>query len=498
MAGGKTFELHSIRLVGNETLSTATLLPLVSSKIGQQVSLNDLNDMAARIAQAYHERGYALAQVVVPPQDVTSGDVTLTVLEGKIGRVHLNVAPDTPVRESLLRARLAAIQPGKPLLQRDLERTMLLLSDVPGVRVTSALEAGSVPGTVDLTVNVEPAKRWEFGVSLDDYGAPQAGQWRLGMVGRLNSPFGIGDNLDVNLLWAERSDTVYGRIGYDAPVDSNGTRVGIAYSHLYYYLGQDFASLNAQGNADVVTGSVSYPLIRSRSQNLLLRGAIEYRSLTDNVGVAGFTNPQKLTLGSVGLSYESRDSFLGGGFNSAELELAVGHLNIDNAEALALDQAPDGRHTEGTSVRMTMLANRLNAITEKWSVFFGVSGQWANENLDSSSRIALGGPHAVRAYSPDEAVVDEGLIATASIRYAVISAVTVSAFFDIGVGRYNARSIPGQGANTVTRSGAGLAVYWTGPAGITLDASLAWRTTRADTTGDDKVPRLYVQLSKAF
>ncbi|WP_087043440.1 ShlB/FhaC/HecB family hemolysin secretion/activation protein [Caballeronia ptereochthonis] len=495
---GKKFVLKSIRLAGNETLPSDMLVALVSDRIGQEVSINDLNAMAARIAQAYRDRGYPLAQVVIPPQDVTNGDVTFTVLEGKIGRVRLTIAPGAPIKESLVRARLAAIEPGKPLRQGELERTMLLLSDLPGIRVSSALESGSAPGTVDLDVNIESARRWDFALAADNYGAAPAGRWRLGAVGRLASPFGIGDNLDMNLLVAERADTVYGRIGYDAPVDASGTRVGIAYSHLYYYLGQNFSSLQAHGDADVVTASVSHPLIRSRSQNLLLRGALEYRSLTDKIDTVSFDNPQKLYVASVGLSYESRDSFLGGGFNSADIQLAFAHLNIDSALAQAIDQGPTGRNTQGNSIRMTMQANRLNAITPKTSFFLGVSGQWANQNLDSSSRITLGGPRAVRAYSPSEAVVDEGLIATASFRYAVIPTLTLSAFFDIGVGRYNARSIPGQGANTVTRSGPGLGLFWSAPYGITVDASVAWRTTRADTTGDDKVPRVYVQVSKSF
>ncbi|WP_087087027.1 ShlB/FhaC/HecB family hemolysin secretion/activation protein [Caballeronia catudaia] len=495
---GKKFVLRSIHLAGNETLPADMLLPLVSDKIGQEVSINDLNAMSARIAQAYRERGFPLAQVVIPPQDVTGGDVTFTVLEGKIGRVRLTMAPGAPIRESMVRARLAAIEPGKPLRQSELERTMLLLSDLPGIRVTSALETGGTPGTVDLSVTVEPVRRWNFAVSADDYGAAPAGRWRLGAVGRLASPFGIGDNLDINLLAAERADTVYGRIGYDAPVDASGTRVGIAYSHLYYYLGQQFSALEAHGDADVVTASVSHPLIRSRSQNLLLRGALEYRSLTDKIDAVSFDNPQKLYVASVGLSYESRDSFLGGGFNSADVQLAFAHLNIDSAIAEAIDQGPFGRHTQGNSVRLTMQANRLNAITRNTSFFMGVSGQWANQNLDSSSRITLGGPRAVRAYSPSESVVDEGLIATAQLRYTVIPSLTLSTFFDFGVGRYNARSIPGQGANTVTRSGAGIGAFWTGPYGITVDASVAWRTTGPDTTGDDKVPRVYVQVSKSF
>jgi hemolysin activation/secretion protein len=50
----------------------------------------------------------------------------------------------------------------------------------------------------------------------------------------------------------------------------------------------------------------------------------------------------------------------------------------------------------------------------------------------------------------------------------------------------------------VTRSGPGLGLFWNGPYGISVDASMAWRTTRADTTGDDKLPRVYVQVSKSF
>ncbi|MDR5740967.1 MULTISPECIES: ShlB/FhaC/HecB family hemolysin secretion/activation protein [unclassified Caballeronia] len=495
---GTKFTLKGVRFAGNEVLGSDVLLPLVADRIGQEVSIGDLDAMAARIAQAYRDRGYPLAQVVIPPQDVTSGELTFTVLEGKIGRVRLTVAPGAPIREPMVRARLSAIEPGKPLRQAELERTMLLLSDLPGIRVNSALETGSAPGTVDLNVTVEPVRRWNFAVAVDDYGAAPAGRWRLGAVGRLASPFGIGDNLDINLLAAERADTVYGRIGYDAPINAYGTRAGIAYSHLYYYLGKNFSALDAHGDADVVTASISHPLIRSRSQNLLLRGALEYRSLTDKIGSVSFENPQKLYVASVGLSYESRDSFLGGGFNSADVQLSFAHLNIDSALARQIDQGPFGRHAQGNSVRLTMQANRLNAITPKTSFFVGMSGQWANQNLDSSSRITLGGPRAVRAYSPSEAVVDEGLIGTAQLRYAVIPSLTLSAFFDIGVGRYNARAIPGQGANTVTRSGAGIGAFWNGPYGITVDGSIAWRTTGPDTTGDDKLPRVYVQISKSF
>ncbi|MGA9918176.1 MAG: ShlB/FhaC/HecB family hemolysin secretion/activation protein [Paraburkholderia sp.] len=497
-AGGPTFVLKNIVLKGNDTIPTDQLLAPVRDQIGKTLGFSDIEGIAARITRVYRERGYVLAQVVIPPQDVSNGNLELSVLEGRVGHVRLNVAAGTPVREALLRQRVAAIPVGAPLQQRELERTMLLLSDLPGIQVSSAIEAGSEPGTVDLTINVAPAKRWSFATSVDNYGASSSGTWRLGAIARLNSPFMIGDNLDLRLLGSERLDTAYGRVGYEAPVDSDGTRVGVAVARLNYALGKEFSSLDAQGEATVVDLTVTHPLVRTRNQNLLGRVNLEYRDLIDNIGVVSEHSHKSMIEGSVGLSYESRDSLFGGGFNSADLAVLVGSLSFKSEADRELDESALGRNTNGTEMRMTFFANRLNALTDKASVFVGVSGQYAATTLDNSSRFLLGGPHAVRAYSPSEALVDEGFVATLEGRYAVTPSLTLLSFFDFGSGRYNANSRPAEGANTITRSGVGIGGFWAGPAGLSLQGTIAWRTTGPDTTNNDRVPRFYVQLSKAF
>lgn len=498
VANGPTFVLKTITLKGNDTIASDQLLAPVRNRLGTEVSFADLQAIAAAIASVYRERGYALAQVVIPPQDVSAGNVEMSVLEGRIGHVRLNVAAGTPIRESLLRERVALIPVGAPLQEHELERTMLLLSDLPGIQVSSSIEAGSEPGTVDLTINVAPAKRWTFAVNVDNYGASSAGTWRLGAIGRLNSPFGIGDNLDVRLLASERLDTAFGSVGYEAPVNPYGTRVGVTVSRLNYALGKEFSSLDAQGEATTVDLTVTHPLLRTRNQNLLLRTNIEYRDLIDNIGTVSEHNHRSLVEGSVGASYESRDGLLGGGFNSADVALLVGSLDFRSESSLQLDTSSFGRNTQGTEVRTTFFANRLNAVTDRLSIFAGVAGQWAATTLDDSSRFLLGGPHAVRAYSPSEALVDEGFVATLEGRFAINSKVTVFGFFDFGSGRYNANPRPDEGSNTITRSGVGVGAFWSAPAGISLQGTVAWRTTSSDTTGNDHVPYLYVQMSKAF
>ncbi|MPW16829.1 ShlB/FhaC/HecB family hemolysin secretion/activation protein [Paraburkholderia sp. CNPSo 3157] len=497
-APGPTFTLKGITFKGNDTIPSDELLAPVRDQIGRQIGFADLEAIAAKVTQVYRARGYLLAQVVIPQQDVSAGTVEFTVLEGRVGHVRLDIAAGTPVRESLIRERVAQIPVGKPLQQHDIERTMLLLSDLPGIQVTSAIETGEEPGTVDLSISVAPAKRWTFAVDVDNYGAPESGTWRLGALARLNSPFMIGDNLDLRLLGSERLDTVYGRVGYEAPVNAYGTRVGVAVSRLNYALGKEFASLDAQGEATVVDLTLTHPLVRTRSQNLLARVNLEYRDLIDNVGVVDSHNPRSLIEGSVGLSYESRDTLLGGGFNSADVELLIGSVHFRNAQAEAIDASAFGRNTQGNEMRATFFANRLNAVTERISMFAGISGQWAATTLDNSSRFLLGGPHAVRAYSPSEALVDEGFVATVEGRYAITSKATVFGFFDFGTGWYNANARPNQGTNVITRSGVGLGAFWSAPGGIAVQGTVAWRTTGSDTTGNDKVPRFYVQLTKTF
>lgn len=497
-ARGASFVLKAITLSGNDHIPAAELAPLYADKIGHSATLADLDEIGGRITQAYRTRGYVLAQTILPPQDVTSGEVTLTVLEGRIGHVYVNIAADAPLREDLAQARLQHIRPGEPLMRDALERSMLLLSDLPGIRVSSALEAGSEPGTADMTVSVQPGRRWDLALELDNYGTRTTGEYRAGVVGRINSPFLLGDNIDYRLLLSERLHTAYGRVGYDAPLNADGLRAGIGLAHLRYELGKEFAALDAHGEANIVDLSVVYPLLRSRVQTLLLRGSIEYRDLTDKVVALGVESRKSMTDIGLAISYEGRDDWLGGGFTSGTLSLIGSQLDIKSSADRAVDDLPTGRHTAGGSGRLQFSGSRLQAIVPLLSAYFGLVGQWASKNLDSAARLALGGPRAVRAYSSAEGIVDQGVIATAELRYAVLPALSLSAFYDHGAGRFNAKSVPGQGDNSITRSGAGIGVYWSGPEGINLRASLAWRTASRETSGSDRNPRLFVQMTKSF
>ncbi|WP_275946439.1 POTRA domain-containing protein, partial [Variovorax sp. dw_954] len=151
-----TFRLNDIRLNGAQALSADELKTVTQPYIGRDVALSDLEALAKAITDLYRARGYFLATAVVPVQTVRDGVVEISVIEGKLGKVDVLVAPDAPISEARVRGFLSDLQPGQAVNAKSYERAMLLLSDQPGTRVGSGLQEGLTPGTSDLTVEVTP------------------------------------------------------------------------------------------------------------------------------------------------------------------------------------------------------------------------------------------------------------------------------------------------------------------------------------------------------
>jgi hemolysin activation/secretion protein len=498
-ATGPKFELKNIVFSGNTVYAPEQLKALARDMIGHEVSFADLEEIARRVTEHYQRAGYVLAQAVLPAQEVKNGVVQISILEGRLAKIRINRAPDAPVSDAQLQGMAAAhMLVGAPIMQRDLEETMLLLSDIPGIRLESSLEPGDEAGTTDLVIDVSAGPRVALSVDTDNYGSPYTGEYRLGMFSRFNSPLHLGDNLDVRLYTSSDTDQLFGRIGYEVPVGYYGTRLGVAASRVNYQIGQQFNSLNATGLAQTWEVAATHPLIRSRSTNLFGRLSYVDMRLDDQLKAVSFEVIKNIGLLGAGLAFEHRDALWGGGYTSAAGTLSSGNLDIKSALALALDQSPLGFHTNGPFTVFSYQASRLQSIVERTNLFLGASGQVASTNLDSSQKIALGGPHAVRAYPSSEALSDEGIVGTAELRYSVTPSITVSGFYDIGWGKFNNTPPPTVTDNDTTLRGYGLGLYWSAPWGMSVSASVAWRDSAPATSAPDRQPRWYFQVSQGI
>ncbi len=495
------FVLKGIVFRGMTELQDNQVSTLAASYIGRRVTLADLEKLAELVTLEYRARGFFLAQALVPQQKIEDGQAEISVLEGRLGKVQLKVATDAPTSEERVSAILGRLKPGAALQQASYERTMLLLSDLPGLKVQAGLEQGAETGTTDLVVEVSAApKRWQASIEADNYGTDASGRERLSATLRYASPFGIGDNLDARLMSSSGAHQTFGRLSYEAPLGADGLRLGAGVSRVGYELGAQFAALGATGTARVFDVSAVYPLLRSRGRNMFLRAVIETKALRDKTEAVAQDSDKRVNAASLGITWEARDMLFGGGYVNAGATAYFGRLDLNNDATRSLDQDPaTGYRTEGNFAKLGLTASRLQSLFGRHNLFVSLVGQVASHNLDPSEKLALGGDRAVRAYPSGEVLVDTGWIGGVEWRYSATDDLVLALFHDAGHGEQAHKPNPGDVRNRRTLRGTGVGLTWSAPWAITVRGAVAWRMGDppvSDTNASD--PRVMVQVQKAF
>lgn len=498
VAAGASIYVQSVRVTGATLFSEAELIEASGVAPGSTLTLPELRNAAAAITRFYNARGYFLAQAYLPAQDVNQGAVTIAVIEGRYGDIELR--NQSGVSDHVLRNLTDDLHSGDVVEIAPLERSLLLLSDVPGVVVRSTLSPGDAVGTSDLTLDLDRGRRVTGGLEADNAGNRYTGEYRFGGSVNFNNPTGIGDQISLRLL-ASTDGLAYGRAAYQLPVGD--ATLGVAYTHLQYELGREFGSLDASGTADIFSVFGSYPIIRSRAHNLYAVGSFDYRMLEDEIGLVSQVSEKTSQSFSGGIRGDSRDSFGGGGSNAYSLIWTTGDLDIEDPAERAADALT--ADTQGSFNKLSFSLARLQNIDGPLSLYAGIRGQLAFDNLDSSEKMQLGGAYGVRAYPEGEAYGDEGYVATLEARVA-LDQWTGSlpghfqfiAFADAGEVNF-AHEPWFAGDNHARRYGAGVGLVWLGPDDLTIRATYASRVDDQEaTSAPDENGRAWFQVIKLF
>lgn len=414
-ADGFKTKVSAFRIIGATVFPEAQLQSRIAASIGQELTLADLEKVAAEISRFYRENGYFVARAYLPAQEIKDGVVEIAVLEGKIGDVGVKLSGDGRISASAVKEMVAgSVKQGDIVSEEPIERGLLLANDLAGVQVKSTLVPGASVGTSDLVIEANQMGAVGGSIDYDNYGNKFTGQSRLGGSANFNSPAGIGDQLTLRLMTAG-SGLNYGRASYLLPVGGMGTKLGVAYSGMHYKLGKDFSSLNVQGDAKIASLFAVHPFVRSRNFNLYGQLGYDNKNLFNEAG-AGTTSDKRANVLMAGISGDTRDGLGGGGMNSFSATYASGNLDlghwVPDRTADAIAARADGGYN-----KLNYSLARLQRLDDDLSLYAAISGQSASKNLDSSEKFTLGGPSGVRAYPQGEASGDEGYLINAELRW---------------------------------------------------------------------------------
>ena len=111
---------------------------------GGRTTVAQIFAAANAIEQAYAARGYVLVRVAVPPQQLKNGGtLRLVVIDGFVESVDLKGVPER--QRALVQARLASLIGKRHVTLGEIERRLILASDVPGLVLSSTIARGAAP-----------------------------------------------------------------------------------------------------------------------------------------------------------------------------------------------------------------------------------------------------------------------------------------------------------------------------------------------------------------
>ncbi len=499
-AGMQRFLLKEVRFSPTSAIANAELQAIAAPYLNRNVDPSDLGALSAALQQRYQERGLALVAIAFPSQEVSAGVLNVAIVEPRLGRISIVQGGEPAISEARALGLIAyaGLAPGRPLDLRQLDRAMFSINDLPGVGAKATLTPSGDEGVFDIVIETEARRAWDLALDLDNHGAKSTGAWRAGGLGRWNNPLHIGDNLDLRVLGSNHHGLTLGRLAYEAPVGYTPWRASLGVSRIDYQLSGTFSALQANGVAVVSDAAVSYPVIRSRARNLIVRLGVENKDLEDRFDALDLRTDKRIRDVVAGASFEDHDTLLGGGFTGASAQLETGSLRIDTDNVRAEDAALGGQATQGHFSKANLQLSRLQTISDRVLFYVGATGQWASKNLDGAEKLTLGGATAVRAYPAAEAPSDQGIVVNGELRYFIDPSWTVFALYDWAKGKLRKRPDP-LSENTRIIDGSGIGVYFSDPRIFTLKASLAWRgrDRPQSETGNDS-PRFYVQVQRPF
>lgn len=423
-------EVKSVQLIGDlpegisaEKISNILMEPKAIKK------MSELKVVAQNIENYVHEAGFPLFKVIVPDQEIFNGRVRMLIYNGKIDRVVHVLPTDHRMSDDVLQAYFSDLIKTGGFKRLDFERTMLLLNDLPGVKVRLILNPGDEQGLINADLEVIEGKmaKWQF--NYDNYGSDLTGKNRGTAILKLNDVTGVGDRL--TFMGNITTESVFaGLVEYKRPLGTSGLIGSLSTLYSNFAVTDSLTNIGTKGSSYSYEAGLAYPLLLIFSKNLYVEGSIasrDFTTQTDNL------TPQKknIVVGKLGL----RGSFTDASF-SGYSATNFGNAYVYKGTATPKDGFTDTNPQDYTKATYGLV--RYQALPKGFNLLMSMNGQHSYDVLDSSEKMSLGGATAVRAYDPTAMYSNSAQIYTLELSRDLgnlgdFGIIKSSAFYDHGI-----------------------------------------------------------------
>ena len=422
--------VSKFNLEGNFSISSEEIQKLIKDYLNKELTLSELDSVAEDITNLYIDKGM-WARALLPEQDITKNEITVEIIEARLGKIIIQKPNGKKVRfkdERAIKFLSNNQSKDKIFSVSALNENIQTLDSLAGISATASLEAGETDGETDVILEIEDQKRITGSFSADNHGSRSSGIGRASTLINMNSALHMGETITFQNVYTYGSN--YYSLGISGPVGYKGVTASLRGSVMDYNLGAPLKSTEPQGDSKELSLSINFPTLAYKNLTASFSfgaGFNEYLNKTTSGVSSEKTNLKSnfdINLGLV-------DSFLGGGLNTLSLSFSHGEIDLgDNLSNLISDST--SARTQGNYEKFGLNFSRTQILSDRNSLFFSTNGQYGFKNLDSAEQISLGGVNNVRGFPNSEASGTNGIITTLEHRFSLSDKVQTKLFYDFG------------------------------------------------------------------
>ncbi len=418
----KTLAISDVAVEGGTVFDQADYAPLIEGLAGPATQQSAIETARTALVNLYRNQGYVYTVVnaVIDRRrlrfEIIEGKVTSVRLDGDIG----------PAGTQVLRF-LNHLTDGRPVNVHDLERWLLLASDVPGVSVRSVLNPSETdPGALTLVAQV--TRRAVQGLFTSDNRAfQQTGPEELLLVGDFNSFTEFGEKTELSLYHSYNNTNTFGQASTEFFIGGSGLKFRVYVGDGESIPSGDLRTIGYDGVTRVFGGALSYPVIRQRDQTLNALAVFDALE-SDIAGTSGRggnsvrSSFDSLRVARLGADYALLDLLFGADRSAADglsVRVSQGIPGL-GATQYGDPQAPrPGERTNFT--KLGLQASRVQTLFQPYSgatvaLKAALAGQFSKDVLPPAEKFYLGGPQFDRGFYYGQVTGDSALTGTLELQ----------------------------------------------------------------------------------
>jgi hemolysin activation/secretion protein len=408
------FYIREYRVTGAHHLQPVEIESAVYPFLGPGRTAQDVKAARAALLKAYQDKNYTSVDVSVPPQSGAGGIVYLQVSEFPVGRLRVHGSRYFDLDE--IKREVPSLAEGKLIDFNQAQKDLVGLNQLPDRRVTPVIQAGVLPGTMDVDLNVKDTLPLHGSLELNNRYSSDT------------PPLRLDASLSYDNLW-QLGHSIGGSVQV-SPQNFNKVQVFTAFytarlpdvDWLSFTLQgtlqnsrvSTLGSVDVNGKGDVIglNTNIKLPTIGDYFQNFTF--GIDYKAFEQTVRIGAATTATETPTTYLPITLDYSGTWVGKNFLT-DLDFQI-VFNIRGIGSNAQQFDNNRFDADRNFIYLRGDVAQTEDLPYDLQLFAKVAGQVSDSPLINSEEFSAGGLDTVRGYLESEVLGDDAVVGNIEFR----------------------------------------------------------------------------------